>query len=257
MLDSTSGAQCEEKVPRIRIIMSFTLDKVVPWGRSFDEYRDMFSLSADDLDRRILGCGDGPASFNTELTRRGGKIVSADPLYQFSRDEIAQRIDATYDEILQLARLNQNQFIWDSIKSIDDLGRIRRQAMDAFLDDYQQGSERYVNAALPDLPFEDGAFELGLCSHYLFLYSEQHSLEFHVQSLKELARVCREARVFPLLELGSRKSRHLESALEFLENEGYKCGVETVSYEFQRGGNQTLRIKESPTHWRSSTSRLR
>ena len=33
----------------------FTLDQVVPWGRSFDEYRLMFALSENDLQLRILG----------------------------------------------------------------------------------------------------------------------------------------------------------------------------------------------------------
>jgi hypothetical protein len=46
----------------------FTLERVVPWGRSFDEYRRMFVLSSDDLRLRILGCADGPASFNAEAT---------------------------------------------------------------------------------------------------------------------------------------------------------------------------------------------
>jgi hypothetical protein len=39
----------------------FTLETVVPWGRSFDEYRRMFALSDDALQGRILGCADGPA----------------------------------------------------------------------------------------------------------------------------------------------------------------------------------------------------
>jgi len=59
--------------------VSFSLDQVVPWGRSFEEYVAMFSLTEEDLAGRILGCGDGPASFNCELTRRGGMIVSLDP----------------------------------------------------------------------------------------------------------------------------------------------------------------------------------
>ena len=29
--------------------MSFTLDRVIPWGRSFAEYRRMFALSEADL----------------------------------------------------------------------------------------------------------------------------------------------------------------------------------------------------------------
>ena len=48
----------------------FTLDQVVPWGRSFDEYRAMFAMTDMDLTGRILGCGDGPASFNREATRQ-------------------------------------------------------------------------------------------------------------------------------------------------------------------------------------------
>ena len=53
----------------------FTLEQVVPWGRSFDEYRAMFALSDADLDGRLLGCGDGPASFNAVATRRGAKVI--------------------------------------------------------------------------------------------------------------------------------------------------------------------------------------
>lgn len=62
--------------------MPFTLDQVVPWGRSYDEYVAMFALTGEDLRKRILGCGDGPASFNAELTRRGGAVVSAQGLYR-------------------------------------------------------------------------------------------------------------------------------------------------------------------------------
>lgn len=43
------------------------LDKVVPFGRSLDEYIKMFHLSSEDLPQRILGVGDGPASFNLSL----------------------------------------------------------------------------------------------------------------------------------------------------------------------------------------------
>ena len=55
--------------------MGFTLDKVVPWGRCYQEYVKMFSLSDTDLKRHILGCGDGPASFNASLTEQGGNII--------------------------------------------------------------------------------------------------------------------------------------------------------------------------------------
>jgi hypothetical protein len=51
--------------------MPFTLDEVVPWGRSFDEYVAMFHLTAEDLEKRILGCGDGPAGFNAVMRKLG------------------------------------------------------------------------------------------------------------------------------------------------------------------------------------------
>jgi hypothetical protein len=54
--------------------MSSTLNDVVPWGKSFDEYVAMFVLSDADLQRQILGCGDGPASFNTLLSKQGEKF---------------------------------------------------------------------------------------------------------------------------------------------------------------------------------------
>ncbi len=56
--------------------MSFSLNNVVPWGRSFDEYVTMFALNDKDLANKIVGCGDGPASFNCTFTKRGGSVVS-------------------------------------------------------------------------------------------------------------------------------------------------------------------------------------
>jgi hypothetical protein len=51
--------------------MVMKLDKVVPFGRSLDEYIKMFNLSAEDLQKDILGVGDSPASFNAEGTTKG------------------------------------------------------------------------------------------------------------------------------------------------------------------------------------------
>ena len=225
--------------------MAFTLDQVVPWGRSFDEYVAMFSLSVEDLSQRILGCGDGPANFNCVLTQRGGRIVSADPLYRFSTDEIRRRISEVYDQVMEQTRQNQHEFVWGHIPSIEDLGRVRMAAMSDFLADYTAGlkQERYVDASLPALPFEDQEFDLALCSHFLFLYSQHLSHDFHLQSIQELCRIARETRIFPVLELGSRQSRHLETVVHMLRQDGFLARVEKVPYEFQKGGNEMLRVK--------------
>jgi ubiquinone/menaquinone biosynthesis C-methylase UbiE len=100
-----------------------------------------------------------------------------------------------------------------------------------------------LNQVVPCLPFPDRSFDLALCSHLLFLYSEHLPEDFHVESIKELCRVAGEARIFPLLELGSRKSRHVQTVSTRLAAAGYSVSVETVPYEFQRGGNQMMRVK--------------
>ena len=225
--------------------MAFTLDEIVPWGRSFEEYRRMFALSEDDLGLRILGCADGPASFNAGLTKQGGAVVSVDPLYRFSREEIRSRIDQVFETVLEETRKNAHEFLWTSIPSVERLGEIRREAMADFLEDYPRGLEegRYRDASLPELPFGERTFHLALCSHYLFLYSSHISLDFHLRSIRELCRVAREIRIFPLLELGAVPSRHLEPVMESFSREGSRVSIETVPYEFQQGGNRMMRIR--------------
>lgn len=223
--------------------MSFTLEKVVPWGRSYGEYISMFSLSETDLERRILGCGDGPAAFNAELTRKGGVVVSVDPIYRFTPEQIEVRIAETYKTVLEQTEKNKDEFVWRHIRSVEELGKIRMEAMHLFLMDFQGGKWRYVAGELPSLDFHDNEFGLALCSHLLFLYSGQLSAKFHIQSIKELCRVADEVRIFPLLELGAKKSRHLEAVVEYLSDDGYECTVEKVEYEFQKGGDKMLRVK--------------
>ena len=223
----------------------FSLFSVVPWGRSFDEYVRMFALAEADLASRILGCGDGPASFNVEATRRGARVVSCDPLYQFAAAQIRQRIDETATEVLEQARRNAHEFVWDAaIPDIDTLKQVRMSAMAAFLDDFDtgRGDGRYVNDGLPALSFDDGAFDLAVCSHFLFLYSQQHDQAFHLASMRELCRVARQVRVFPLLALGAQPSPHLGAVVAALETDGFEVNVERVPYEFQRGGNQMLQV---------------
>ena len=119
--------------------MEPTINNVYPWGRSFDEYRRMFRLTDDDLRRRILGSADGPASFNAVMNRRGGRVVSCDPLYRHDASEIRRRIDAVYPEMVEARTRDRDRFVWNVIRSPDMLGRLRRAAMDEFLADYEAG----------------------------------------------------------------------------------------------------------------------
>jgi SAM-dependent methyltransferase len=224
--------------------MGFTLDKVVPWGRSYDEYISMFDLSEADLGLRILGCGDGPAAFNASLTWRGGRIVSIDPVYAFDADQIRRRISETYETVMTQLRRNRDDFVWGVIPSVEELGQLRMAAMETFLADFDAGKQegRYIPGELPGLPFTSGEFDLALSSHFLFLYSDHLSAQFHLQALDEMLRVAREVRVFPLVTLDNTRSPHLQFVKEQLASHGFGVEVRRVPYEFQRGGNEMLVI---------------
>jgi hypothetical protein len=224
--------------------MAFSLDDVVPWGRSYEEYVAMFRLTPKDMSKHILGCGDGPASFNAEATRRGSHVISVDPIYAFTPDEIQRRIDVTASTIADQLRRNAAQFVWSHFASPDAVVNTRIAAMRRFLDDLPQGARqgRYVAGGLPALPFEAQAFDLALCSHFLFLYSAQHDIDFHLESIIELARIAREVRVFPLLDLAGAPSVHIVPVVEQLRSNGATVETVRVPYEFQQGGNTMLRV---------------
>ncbi len=205
----------------------------------------MFALGARELDLRIVGCGDGPAAFNAQMNRRGKRAVSVDPLYRFSADEIAARIDEIYDTMVDGARRNIDAFDWSEFHSPEELGRRRRQIMQEFLADYPVGRPegRYIAASLPSLPFAADEFDLAVCSHLLFTYSGIFSEDDHVGAICEMCRVAAEARVFPILDMfDGGKSRHLDGVVGRLREARLTAEVVRVPYEFQRGGNQMLRV---------------
>ena len=191
--------------------MPFTIEGVVPWGRTMEEYCGMFDLGERDLRGRILGCGDGPASFNAEMSALGYSVVSVDPLYAFSAKAIEKRVEETHDIIIEQLALNRDDFVWTYVPSLPALGQRRMWAMRKFLEDFGRGLSdgRYVDASLPDLPYDDNSFDLALSSHFLFLYSQEFDLNFHIQALEEMLRVAPEARAFPLLQVGGAPSPHV------------------------------------------------
>lgn len=222
----------------------FTLDQVVPWGRSFDEYRRMFALTDEDLTLTVVGCADGPASFNAEATRLGSAVVSCDPIYRYDAEQLRERIASTYDRILDQTKRNAGEFVWTSIRSVDELGDVRMAAMNEFLRDYPAGlaEGRYVDAELPHLPFETMSFDLALCSHFLFLYTTHLGEAFHRKAIREMCRIARQVRIFPLLELGGTPSPLVRRMVDECGGEGLDVSIIDVPYEFQRGANQMMRI---------------
>ncbi|NJO95836.1 MAG: SAM-dependent methyltransferase [Pleurocapsa sp. CRU_1_2] len=225
--------------------MVMKLDKVVPFGRSLDEYIKMFSLSSEDLQKDILGVGDGPASFNAEGTAKGYNITSVDPIYQFDDAEIKQRFDEVVDNIIDQIIATPNNWVWSYHKNPQELKASRIKTLEIFLQDYQQGKQagRYQAQELPNLNFVEQSYELALCSHFLFLYSEQCDRDFHVAAIQEMLRVSREVRIFPLLTLMQETSPYLDFVIDKFSNLGYSVAIAKVPYELQPGANEMLVIR--------------
>ncbi|NJR50780.1 MAG: SAM-dependent methyltransferase [Leptolyngbyaceae cyanobacterium CSU_1_3] len=225
--------------------MAMELDRVVPFGRSLDEYVQMFNLTERDLQRSILGVGDGPASFNAEGTKLGYQIQSIDPLYEFSAAQIRSRFEAVVCNIIEQVRRTPNDWVWGYHGSPDGLKLNRERAIELFCQDYELGKAtgRYTIAALPELTL-DRTYDLGLCSHLLFLYSDHLDEAFHFAGICAMLRVCREVRIFPLLTLNLQPSPYLSILLKRFSKMGYTCEIQKVAYELQRGGNKMLKITQ-------------
>ncbi|VGO12855.1 hypothetical protein PDESU_01409 [Pontiella desulfatans] len=208
----------------------------------------MFGLTESDLRKRILGCADGPASFNATHTKNGGQGISVDPIYCIDPEEIQARIEEVAPEIIRKVEANKDDFIWTHFDSPQDLLSHRLHAMGLFLSDFYDGRRqgRYVASELPSLPFHENRFDLCLCSHFLLLYGEQLSFSFHLESILSLMNISDELRIFPVIELGNQSSRHLQRLTAELSARGISMKLENVGYEFQKGGDQMAVFNNYP-----------
>ena len=220
------------------------LDEVIPFGRSLDEYRHMFALSDADLDKKIVGVADGPASVNAELMAMGKHMLSVDPLYRFSAAEIKKQFDRVADGVFEQVQASSDNWVWIYHKNLQSLKENRLKVIRNFAADFEKGKQekRYLVDELPRLNFKDDEFDLALCSHFLFLYSEHFIYEFHLDSVLELLRIAREVRIFPLMTLEVKKSAFVEPLIKELEQKAFLVTIEKVDYEMQKGGNKMLKI---------------
>ena len=89
--------------------MSIQYKNIKPWGRSYKEYLQMFNLTESELNLNILGCADGPASFNSKMSKLGKNTISVDPIYRFSAIEIESKINESYEDILTQTTNNKDK----------------------------------------------------------------------------------------------------------------------------------------------------
>src|ERR1700747_2444506 len=65
-----------------------------------------------------LCCRSGELQRNS--ARRGTTVISVDPLYRLDTDTIRDQVAATYDQQLERAEPNSQQFVWDTFRSVEE-----------------------------------------------------------------------------------------------------------------------------------------
>lgn len=213
---------------------------VLVTSRSFEEYVAFFALSPDDLRREILDCGGGASGF---AAQSGAAVTVVDPLLA---DPVAlqEAAEAGTADGAAIIERHGDRFVWDWYGAPERRRQLRDAARAAFLLDLTAHPERYVAGSLPHLPFADRSFDLALCSHLLFTWSDVFDEAWHEAALRELARVAGEVRVFPLVVQGTGDPvGFLPGLLDRLRADGWRADVLRVPYRFQRAGDEMLLLR--------------
>lgn len=218
--------------------------KLVLWGHHVDEYLEMFDLSPEDMQGCILEYGCGPSAVNSELMKQGKSVVSCDPLFNLDKDTLYTKASLVFADMAARVIKNQKEFDFSRYGSPKLLMNERYEGMAKFFSDYEQGKQegRYQGISEYALPFADFKFDLALSSHYLFADLDDQDVEFHLQVIKELARVAKEVRIFPLIDRHDQPSPFLGPVLLGLQQENYGVEIRKVSYHLQPSGNAMLRV---------------
>jgi hypothetical protein len=214
------------------------------FGRTLEEYTRFFGLDVTALrGRAVLDVAAGPSSFTVEAHRRGIDAVAVDPLYDRTHAELAGRVRDDYARMFEQMREKRRLFRFKHFPSFDAAEADRRAAASRFLADYDGNARhgRYVRASLPYLPFLDGAFDLVLCAHLLFIYAHRFDFDWHVAACAELARVSHgEVRIHPVVGTGGKPYAELDRLRRSLEEKSVASAVVRVNYEFFAGSSTML-----------------
>jgi hypothetical protein len=231
-------------MPTLTAPPEIELPSVAFFGRTLAEYAQFFSLSVSDLRRRaVLDVAAGPSSFTAEACRHGIDAVAVDPLYGCSADALATHVQLDYARMFAQMRAKPAMFRFKAFTSIDEAEVDRRTAAQRFLTDYAAhfAHGRYLGGALPRLPFLDGAFDLVLCAHLLFVYAKRFDFAWHLAACRELVRVSTgEVRIHPLCGVDGRRYAELPRLRRELLEHGITSEIVATDYEFFVGSGSML-----------------
>lgn len=67
--------------------------------------------------------------------------------------------------------------------------------------------------------------------------------DFHIASMKEMLRVCKEIRIFPIVDLDANRTDLIKNVIDYFRKD-YKVEIVKTEYEFQKGDNKLLIVRK-------------
>jgi hypothetical protein len=213
---------------RQKIYNSGSFSQEVMMIYNLADYRQIFALTDQDLQKNILAYPAGISSVNAELYKLGQPIISGDPLYHLSLSEIRNHARHMH---------------------LDDQ---QRESLELFLADYELGKlqRRYRVMPAPPPSTVKESFDLLLCSDFLF--SQNNYTNSSQELMQALCQLATEIRVFPLPE----KSVAAELGPIMLAFQQRNFGVEVRAVNYPQGApaNAMLRVWAKQCEVNSQTS---
>lgn len=233
----------------------FKLASVAFFGRSFAEYEEMFEFTPEQWrGKKVLDVASGPASFAAEAKRHGISVTACDPRYGSDSGALQSLASFDIDTCMAKTKETPQHFLRTCDEEHDRFKAEKLRALKKFAEDYTASDavERYVKASLPDLPFEHGQFDIALCATLLFVYSDISSggvlpdspfdYDFHFASVRELLRVAREVRIYPLKGMNMDVHPYLTKLLDDLSHLDIKQELRPARFRDIKGADQFLTI---------------
>ncbi|WOO39510.1 hypothetical protein [Rubellicoccus peritrichatus] len=220
-------------------------DHIAFFGRRLKEYECFFNFSTSDYsNKQILDVAAGTSSFASEASIFGAKVTAIDPCYALDPTAAHTRAKEDFDMVMASIRGKQDYLVKTTFKSLEELAEMRWGATEKFLVDYkaQYQSGRYLAETLPKLSFEDNTFDLALCGHFLFLFSDRLDYAFHRDSLIELCRVARDVRLYPLVGTDTKEYPQLKELRSELLDQGIESRMIDVDYAVIQGSGTLLQL---------------
>lgn len=212
------------------------------WVYDFADYLQMFNLDTVDLEKKILDFPGGISSFNAQAHADHQQVISIDSIYKADFSTMQQDADAMLAKREQDMSAQQQEYLQSQI-DIKEIFTTWRQTVARFLQDYPSGYEqgRYVHIGSTTWPFQPHQFDIALCSD-LNLYELDNLNLSLLDIIKQLVRISKEIRIFPLLSASGNIATDWGPVMLWLQEHNFGQEIKQIDFQQLCGSNAMLRI---------------